>query len=154
MLQNALKMQPHDDMLKFWYSSDSQPKPVPNLCDRSHTSTLINECADYDLVFLDNVAVCSARGADLNKIEEVEPIRDFATGLQHRGISCVLVHHLGKDQSRGAQRQFWPRGFTRHDPEIESICKCAWTSSLDHMSRKRKARHHSPSEFGPIDISR
>ena len=150
MLQNALKMQPQDDMLKFWYSSDSQPKPVPNLCDRSHTSTLINECADYDLVFLDNIA-SAARGADLNKIEEVEPIRDFATGLQHRGVSCVLVHHLGKDQSRGA------RGSSGLEDLPDTILKLkasesARTSSLINVTQT-KSRHHSPSEFGPIQMS-
>ena len=149
-LQKTHGFKPEDGMLDLWYSSDLQPKKIPNLCDRSHTSTLINECADYDLVFLDNIA-SAARGADLNKIEEVEPIRDFATGLQHRGISCVLVHHLGKDQSRGA------RGSSGLEDLPDAILKLKASESPADTSlikvTQTKSRHHSPADFGPIELS-
>ena len=150
MLQKSLKMKPEDGMLDVWYSSDSQPKPVPNLCDRQQTNALIDQCADYDLVFLDNVAA-AARGADLNKIEEIEPIRDLATGLQHRGTSCVLVHHLGKDPKRGA------RGSSGLEDLPDTILKLKASASPIGASlvdvTQTKSRHHSPSEFGSIAVS-
>ena len=149
MLQKSLGLKPEPEMLNIWYAADSQPKPVPNLCDREQTSALIDQCCKYDLVFLDNISA-AARGADLNKIEEIEPIREFATGLQHRDTSCVLVHHLGKDPSRGA------RGSSGLEDVPDTILKLTALespagSSLIKVSQT-KSRHHAPSEFGPINL--
>ena len=150
MLQKSLGLKPETGMLDTWYAADSQPKPVPNLCDRDQTNALIEQCANYDLIFLDNVAA-AARGADLNKIEEIEPIRDLATGLQHRGTSCVLVHHLGKDQSRGA------RGSSGLEDLPDTILKLKASPSVIGASlinvTQTKSRHHAPSEFGSIAVS-
>ena len=95
--------------------------------------------------------VAAARGADLNKIEEIEPIRDLATGLQHRGTSCVLVHHLGKDPGRGA------RGSSGLEDLPDTILKLKALPSPIGASliniAQTKSRHHSPSEFGSIAVS-
>ena len=150
MLRKSLGLKPATGMLDVWYASDGQPKLIPNLCDQDQTNALIEQCCDYDLVFLDNIAA-AARGADLNKAEEVEPIRDLTTQLQHRGTSTVVVHHLGKDHSRGA------RGSSALEDIPDTILKLkASESSVGNSLIKvtqTKSRHHSPSEFGPIEIA-
>ena len=150
MLQKSLGLKPQTGMLDTWYAADSQPKPIPNLCDRDQTNALIEQCSEYDLLFLDNVAA-AARGADLNKAEEIEPIRDLVTQLQHRGTSTVVVHHLGKDPSRGA------RGSSALEDVPDTILKLKSTESPAGTSlitvTQTKSRHHSPSEFGPIKIA-
>ena len=55
MLQKSLGLKPEDGMLDVWYASDNPGKSIPNLSDKKQTRALIEQCAKYDLVFLDNI---------------------------------------------------------------------------------------------------
>ena len=137
-------------MLDVWYASDNPGKSIPNLSDKKQTRALIEQCAKYDLVFLDNIGA-ACRGVDLNKAEEIESIRDLFTGLQYRETSSVIVAHLGKDPSRGA----------RGSSAIEDLPDCILKLKSSESSRgnnlikvtQTKSRHHSPSEFGSFQIA-
>ena len=108
-------------------------------------------CLDYEVVGFDNFSSLSF-GADQNSSETYEPFNQLCMRLRGEGLSVIRVTHLGKDKKRGA------RGSSRQeDPLDVALTLERQSSGLFHEAKPirvtcNKMRHHSLSDFKPIDL--
>jgi len=74
---------------------------VMNLADRTDQENILDLClaAKIKVLVLDNLS-CLFTGVDENDAGEWEKVKPWLLELRRRGISPIIVHHTGYDQSR------------------------------------------------------
>lgn len=104
--------------LPFFVSAD-----CPNMLDRFDVADVldaIESVGDVDLVVLDTLAQCSA-GGDENSGKDMGQVLSACKLIgSETGATVLLIHHSGKDESRGARGWSGLRGAL--DSEI-SVCE-------------------------------
>lgn len=95
---------------------------APNLNEKAHVKALIEgikSAGPFDLIVLDTLAAVSA-GADENSAQDMGVILERARAVGKAvGAMTLLVHHAGKEASRGARGSTALKG--RVDVEIEVV---------------------------------
>jgi hypothetical protein len=90
----------------FWYLSSEDTLNFVgaiNISDRDWQEFLVEFCKERGirLLILDNlVSLCS--GVDFNKMDEWARINGWFMDMRRHGISCLFLHHSGKELSRGS----------------------------------------------------
>jgi hypothetical protein len=98
---------------------------------------------EYELVFLDNLSVL-AGNMDENSAYDFQPVQQFLLWLKAKGVSTVVLSHVGKDKSRG------PRGSSKRTDALSTLVEIAKPDgdaagdSLKIEWRITKARHRVP----------
>jgi KaiC/GvpD/RAD55 family RecA-like ATPase len=75
---------------------------APNLSSADDVETLIEAIGDVDLIIFDTLAQC-AYGIDENSSQMGQIINSVQRIQQATGATVLLVHHMGKDASKGAR---------------------------------------------------
>jgi KaiC/GvpD/RAD55 family RecA-like ATPase len=136
-------------LLSFWSAADSYPAPKPNLADPAQVPGLVQQCAAYDVVIVDNLSATMS-GIDGNLAESYEAVQAFTMERRHAGKSTVLIQHVGKDKNKG------PRGSSRQEDWVDvSLMLDKKINANGNAAVKvscRKMRNHGESAFEPIEI--
>lgn len=135
--------------LTYWSAADCYPAPKPNLADLPQIGALVQQCADYDLVIVDNLSHAMI-GVDMNLAESYDAVQEFTMQRRHAGKSTILLQHVGKDKARG------PRGSSRQEDWCDVSLMLNKTINRNGNAvvkvSCRKMRNHSENAFEPIEI--
>lgn len=81
-----------------------QGYPVLNLADLDRRNALLKflKQSDYGLVVFDNISALTP-GLDENSKQDWDPIAQFLLQVRFLGITVILLHHTGKDTTKGGR---------------------------------------------------
>lgn len=84
------------DSLRFITPDLFPDSLVPNLATRQGQTLIDQECADCDVVVIDNLSTCARRGGSQTDDQVWGYVQPWLIALRARGKAVVVVHHSGK----------------------------------------------------------